>query len=93
MQSSSLVLSTGAALLCTALPSAASAHHSFAAVFQMDKVAEIEGRVTEVHWVNPHITIDVAASDGQKWVVEAGPVSVKAIRVDCPVRRSIRTIA
>src|SRR5688572_2583255 len=76
MQSSSSILSAGAALLCTALPSAASAHHSFAAVFQMDKVTEIEGRVTEVHWVNPHITIDVAGSDGQSWVVEAGPVNL-----------------
>jgi hypothetical protein len=42
----------------------------------MDKVTEIEGRVTEVHWVNPHITIDVAANDGQSWVVEAGPVNL-----------------
>ena len=76
MQSSSLIVSTGAALLCAFVPAAATAHHSFAAVFQMDKVTEIEGRVTEVHWINPHITIDVAASDGQRWVVEAGPVNL-----------------
>jgi hypothetical protein len=76
MQSSSLIVSTGAALLCAFVPAAASAHHSFSAVFQMDKVTEIEGRVTEVHWINPHITIDVAASDGQSWVVEAGPVNL-----------------
>jgi len=76
MQSSSLFVSTGAALLCAFVPAAASAHHSFAAVFEMSKVTEIEGRVTDVHWVNPHITIDVAASDGQSWVVEAGPVNL-----------------
>lgn len=76
MQSSSFIPSAVAASLCAVLPSAASAHHSFAAVFEMDKVAEIEGRVTEVHWVNPHITIDVVASDGQSWVVEAGPVNL-----------------
>jgi hypothetical protein len=76
MQSPSLLVSSGAALLCAFVPAAASAHHSFSAVFQMDKVTEIEGRVTEVHWINPHITIDVAASDGQSWVVEAGPVNL-----------------
>jgi uncharacterized protein DUF6152 len=76
MQSSSLIPSSAAALLCVLLPSAATAHHSFAAVFQMDKVTEIEGRVAEVHWINPHITIDVAGSDGQTWVVEAGPVNL-----------------
>jgi hypothetical protein len=72
MQSSSWVLSTGAAVLCAVLPSAASAHHSFAAVFEMDKVTEIEGRVTG-SLVNPHITIDVAASDGQSWSSKPAP--------------------
>ena len=76
MKSSSLIVSAGSALLCALTPAAASAHHSFAAVFEMNKVTEIEGRVTEVHWVNPHITIDVAASNGEKWVVEAGPVNL-----------------
>jgi hypothetical protein len=42
----------------------------------MDTVTEIEGRVTEVNWVNPHITIGVAGSDGQAWEVEAGPVNL-----------------
>jgi len=69
MQSSSLILSASTALLCAALPSAASAHHSFAAVFEMGKTVEVEGRVAEVHWVNPHITIDLAATDGQTWVI------------------------
>jgi hypothetical protein len=58
------------------LPFAVNAHHSFAAVFEMDKVTEIEGRVTEVHWINPHIKIDVVTSDGQNWEVEAGPVNL-----------------
>ena len=75
MQPSRIVPLAGA-LLGALLPSAAAAHHSFAAVFRMDTVTEIEGRVTEVHWVNPHIKIDVAASDGQRWEVEAGPVNL-----------------
>ena len=76
MQSSSLFVPTCAALVCALVPAAATAHHSFAAVFEMDKVTEIQGRVTQVHWINPHITIDVAANDGQSWVVEAGPVNL-----------------
>ena len=76
MRPSSLLLSTTATLLCALLPSASMAHHSFAAVFQMDKVTEIEGRVAAVHWVNPHIKIDVAAGDGERWEVEAGPVNL-----------------
>jgi hypothetical protein len=69
-------MAAGAALLSACLPFGAAAHHSFAAVFQMDTVTEIEGRVTEVHWINPHITIDVVGSDGQTWEVEAGPVNL-----------------
>jgi hypothetical protein len=78
MQSSSRILSAGAALICAALVCAApaAAHHSFAAVFQMDTVTEIEGRITEIRWVNPHIKIYVAARDGQIWEIEAGAFPV-----------------
>jgi hypothetical protein len=76
MRSFTGVLSAGAGLVGTLLSSSALAHHSFAAVFTMDTVTEIEGRVTDVNWVNPHITIQVAASDGQSWEVEAGPVNL-----------------
>jgi hypothetical protein len=70
------IVSITATLLGVLLASPATAHHSFAAVFQMDAVTEIEGRVTAVRWVNPHITIDVTGSDGQAWTVEAGPVNL-----------------
>ena len=76
MPSPPRTLSAAAALLCASLSLRAAAHHSFAAVFQMDTVAEVEGRVTEVQWVNPHIKIYVAGSDGQNWEVEAGPVNL-----------------
>jgi hypothetical protein len=76
MPSSPRILSAATTLLCASLSLPAAAHHSFAAVFQMDTVAEVEGRVTEVQWVNPHIKIYVAGSDGQKWEVEAGPVNL-----------------
>ena len=70
-----VVLAAGA-LVGASLSFTAAAHHSFAALFQMDTVTEIEGRVTEVHWVNPHIKIDLAGNDGQSWEVEAGPVNL-----------------
>ena len=54
----------------------ASAHHSFAAHFEMDAMTEIEGRVTDVRWVNPHIKIYVQGSGGETWEVEAGPVNL-----------------
>jgi hypothetical protein len=76
MRYSSGLVSAGAALLGALLSSAAAAHHSFAAVFQMDTVTEIEGRVADVQWVNPHIKIHVVASDGQRWEIEAGPVNL-----------------
>lgn len=76
MQSSSRIASAAAALLCASLSSAAAAHHSFSAQFEMGTVTEIEGRVTAVHWINPHIKIDVAGGDGQSWEVEAGPVNL-----------------
>lgn len=64
------------AAVASLVPAAVSAHHSFAAVFRMDTVTEIEGRVTDVQWVNPHIKIHVAANDGQRWEIEAGPVNL-----------------
>jgi hypothetical protein len=64
------------ALSCALLQLPAVAHHSFAAEFRMDTMAEIEGRVTDVSWVNPHVKIQIAASDGQNWEIEAGPVNL-----------------
>jgi len=75
MQSLRLV-STATALVALSLASTAAAHHSFAAVFQMDTVTEVEGRVAEVRWINPHIFIYVTDSAGQRWEVEAGPVNL-----------------
>lgn len=76
MHSSPRIVSIWAALLAMSLPFAAAAHHSFAAVFDMDKTADIEGRVTEVQWVNPHIKLGLAGSDGQSYEIEAGPVNL-----------------
>jgi len=63
-------------LAALTLPAGAAAHHSFAAHFQMDTFSEVEGRVSEVRWVNPHIRIYVEDADGETWEVEAGPVNL-----------------
>jgi hypothetical protein len=65
-----------ATLFVLALPLYAAAHHSFAAHFQMDTFTEVEGRVTEVRWVNPHVKIHVEDAAGEAWEVEAGPVNL-----------------
>jgi hypothetical protein len=58
------------------LSGSAAAHHSFAAHFQMDTFAEVEGRVTDVRWVNPHVKLFVRDADGETWEVEAGPLNL-----------------
>jgi hypothetical protein len=42
----------------------------------MQKTIEVEGRVTDLKWVNPHIKIYIADSSGETWEVEAGPVNL-----------------
>jgi Family of unknown function (DUF6152) len=64
------------ALGLLALPAAATAHHSFGAHFLMDQFAEIEGRVTDINWVNPHIRFYIEDANGEMWEIEAGPVNL-----------------
>jgi len=50
------------------------AHHSFAAVFDINRPIEFTGTVTRLEWTNPHawIHIDVEDTDGnvQSWSIE-----------------------
>jgi len=54
-----------------------SAHHSFSAEFDGTKKIVLEGTLTKVDWVNPHIIlhVDVKDSGGKitNWSVETGP--------------------
>ena len=53
-----------------------SAHHSFAAEFDIEKPIELQGTLTGMDWVNPHgwLYIDVENPDGTvtNWAIEAG---------------------
>jgi len=59
------------------LLSAASAwaHHSFAAEFDASAPVVLEGKVTKVEWMNPHVYICVDVADNQgrvtNWTVES----------------------
>ena len=53
-----------------------SAHHSFAAEFDISKPVALKGTLTKMAWVNPHgwIYMDVKTPDGkvENWAIEAG---------------------
>ena len=71
--------SRAAALIALALacPPISSAHHSFSALFEMERTIEIGGRVTEIRWLNPHIKLHVEQPEGgETWEVEAGPINL-----------------
>ena len=63
-----------AAALCAATIAPLAAHHS-AAMFDDDKVVELNGTIKELQWTNLHIWIQVIVDDnGQKteWSIEGG---------------------
>ena len=66
-----------AVLAAVAAPSAMLAHHSFSAEFDAAKKITLNGVVTKVDWLNPHIFIylDVKDDTGAvtHWQCEGGP--------------------
>jgi hypothetical protein len=63
-----------AAILCASAIAPLAAHHS-AAMFDDEKVVELNGNIKEVQWSNPHIWIQVVVdTNGQKteWSIEGG---------------------
>ena len=68
-------LVAAAALCATAISVAPLAAHHSAAMFDDEKVVELNGTIKEVQWTNPHIWIQVVVdNNGQKteWSLEGG---------------------
>jgi hypothetical protein len=63
------------------IPAPMPAHHSFAALFDVNKPVTLAGVITKVDWSNPHVYFYVDVKDGQGHVVNwafqiAGPQSL-----------------
>lgn len=71
-----LVAAIGAFGLCATAPFAFG-HHSFAAVFDENKLVTLKGTVSKVEWVNPHVYLylDVSDASGKitTWTIETFP--------------------
>ena len=64
-----IVAGLGAARLATA-------HHSFAAVFDGEKFVKLTGEVVSVEWTNPHIHFSIDVKEGEavtRWRFEGYP--------------------
>jgi len=58
------------------------AHHSFAADFDVTKHVMLNGRVTKIEWLNPHVHVYLDVKEGPRnvtWSIELGsPNGLKA---------------
>ena len=66
-------------ILALGYSSGLSAHHSFAAEFDVNKPVHLEGEVVMFEWVNPHSWLHLDVTDEQgnvtRWKVEGGAPS------------------
>lgn len=75
MRISLIAFVAGSALAASAVQ--VSAHHAFAAEFDVNRPITLTGTVVELELINPHswIHLDVTSADGtiERWMIEGGP--------------------
>ena len=49
-------------------------HHSFPVTFNTSRVAEVEGSIIALRWIEPHVEFSVLASDGSVWDIESNSI-------------------
>jgi hypothetical protein len=73
----SIVVAGVVLLVVTAIP--VGAHHSFWVEFDVNRPIHVQGTVTKMEWVNPHVWLhlDVTTPDGSvnTWMIEGGSPS------------------
>jgi hypothetical protein len=66
-------------VVLSVVASAAHAHHSVAAWFDTSSMIEVEGRVTDFRWQNPHVTFTLSVPEpggaGAPWAIETLSIS------------------
>ena len=67
------------ALFLVIAATAVQAHHSFSGAFDIDKRATLQGVLSKIDWVNPHVYLylDVKDADGKvtTWALESLPTN------------------
>jgi hypothetical protein len=61
--------------LAAALPLAASAHHTYVAKYDAQKLIKLAGTITAVRYANPHIFFDLDVA-GTTWTIETESIPV-----------------
>jgi hypothetical protein len=68
------------AAFCTLAHSVAPAHHSFVSQYDIEMIIEVEGKVTEVWYQNPHsrVYVESVSADGttELWETETYPRNI-----------------
>jgi hypothetical protein len=76
MRTKVLLAVTGVGVLLAAGATPVLAHHAFSAEFDDKKPITLQGTITRMEWVNPHVWIhfDVKRPDGKvdEWMIEGG---------------------
>ncbi|MGI9205347.1 MAG: DUF6152 family protein [Woeseiaceae bacterium] len=67
-------------VLCLVWPTLAFTHHSISAIYDLSEVRSLQGTITNVRWINPHVrvTLETTTDDGatELWDLEASAINM-----------------